>query len=408
MFIPTVPVGTLNCPPVYAYHLLLTQRRILFASLLQNPVTMLIIERHRGFTNPTMIELCHLFQIYCTICLTHTCLCPTDIPPVYAAAMQTAIAEVCACILDLLHKEGFAKIVNDLPRMAVSPILTPLLQGMSEVDHHLYFNNVIVPNPPLWSSTPSPAIPVPLPPSDKKDTPSTIINPGTPPIRAISVDSTSSLSSYQSVPAQLPPPQVATPFNPCHLHRSRQTIFQGGLISRNARSLNAQGARMVRVIITDVEAMAAAANAAGTRKDPIDVDVPMHNNPTPHPPTPGPIYDPNLPCFQCQSRDYIKRIVPTTAVLTATGWPLAITNQFVQNKNVDSVERRDILSPTVHLMTTGMITISLRMRDMLGTELVTQGNKGGNVMVFFSFLPSPYGLIISPSTYGYHVTWLPM
>ena len=67
---------------------------------------------------------------------------------------------------------------------------------------------------------------------------------------------------------------------------------------------------MVRVIITDVEAMAAAANAAGTRKDPIDVDVPMHNNPTPHPPTPGLIYGPNLPCFQCRSRDYIKKNCP--------------------------------------------------------------------------------------------------
>ena len=129
MSIPTIPIGTLNCPPIYTHHLSLTQR-ILFASLLQNPVATLIIERHRGFTNPTMIELCHLFQIYCTIHLTHTHLCPTNVPPVYAAAMQTAIAKAHASILDLLHEEGFAKIVNDLPRMAVSPILTALLQGM--------------------------------------------------------------------------------------------------------------------------------------------------------------------------------------------------------------------------------------------------------------------------------------
>ena len=73
-----------------------------------------------------------------------------------------------------------------------------------------------------------------------------------------------------------------------------------------------------------------------------------------------------------------------------------------------SVERRDISSPTVHLTTIGMITMSSRMRDILGTELVTQGNEGGNVMVFLSLLPSPYGLIISPSIYGYHVTQLPM
>ena len=105
-----------------------------------------------------MIELCHLFQIYCTICLTHTHLCLTNVPPVYVAAMQNAIAKVRASILDLLHKEGFAKIVNDLPRMAVSPILAPLLQGMSEVNRHLYFNNIAVPNPPLWSFALSPAI----------------------------------------------------------------------------------------------------------------------------------------------------------------------------------------------------------------------------------------------------------
>ena len=63
--------------------------------------------------------------------------------------MQTAITKAYASILDLLHEERFAYIINDLPRMIVSPILTPLLQGMSEVDQHLYFNNVAVPNPPL-------------------------------------------------------------------------------------------------------------------------------------------------------------------------------------------------------------------------------------------------------------------
>ena len=172
-----------------------------------------------------MIELCHLFRIYCTILLTHTHLCLTDVPPVYVAAMQTAITEARASILDLLHEEEFAKIVNDLPRMAVSPILAPLLQGMSEVDHRLYFNNIVVPNPPLWSSALSPAIPVPPPPSNRKDTPSTVVDPGTPPLRAISVGSTSSLLSYQSVPAWLPSPQVTVPSNPRCLCQSRQTIF---------------------------------------------------------------------------------------------------------------------------------------------------------------------------------------
>ena len=118
-----------------------------------------------------MIELCHLLWIYYTIHLTHTRLCPTDVPPVYVTAMQTAIAEAHASILDLLYEEGFAYIVNNLPRMAVSPIFAPLLQGMSEVNCCLYFNNVTVPNPLLWFSTPSPAIPVPPPPLDREDTP---------------------------------------------------------------------------------------------------------------------------------------------------------------------------------------------------------------------------------------------
>ena len=66
-----------------------------------------------------------------------------------------------------------------------------------------------------------------------------------------------------------------------------------------------------------------------------------------------------------------ERIVPTTTALTAIGQPLAITNWFVLNENVDYAERRDISLPTAHLMTTGMIMMSSRMRDMLGTELVT-------------------------------------
>ena len=103
-----------------------------------------------------------------------------------------------------------------------------------------------------------------------------------------------------------------------------------------------------------------------------------------------------------------ERTVPTTAALTAIGWPPAITNQFVLNENVDYVKRRDILSPTAHLTMTGMIMMSSRMRDMLGTKSVTQGNEGGSVMVFLSFLSSSYGLTISPSTYGYNIIQLPM
>ena len=67
---------------------------------------------------------------------------------------------------------------------------------------------------------------------------------------------------------------------------------------------------MVRAIIADAEAMAVAANVAGTREDPIDVDAPAHNNPAPRPPTPEPIHGPNLPCFQCRSRDHIRKNCP--------------------------------------------------------------------------------------------------
>ena len=45
---------------------------------------------------------------------------------------------------------------------------------------------------------------------------------------------------------------------------------------------------------------------------------------------------------------------------------------------------------------------------MLGTELETQSNEGGSVMVFLSFLSSPYGLTISSSMYGYNITWSSM
>ena len=103
-----------------------------------------------------------------------------------------------------------------------------------------------------------------------------------------------------------------------------------------------------------------------------------------------------------------ERTVLTTIALTATGQPLVTINQSVQNKSVGYAKKRDILLPTALLMMTGMIMIPSRMRNMLGTELVTQGNEGGSVMGFVSFLSSPYRLTISPSMYGYNVTWSPM
>ena len=113
---------------------------------------------------------------------------------------------------------------------------------------------------------------------------------------------------------------------------------------------------------------------------------------------------PISPAFNADQGTTSERTVPTTVALTTTGQPLVTTNQFVQNKSVDYAKRRDTLSPTALLMTTRTIIISSRTRDMLGTELVTEGNKGGSVMVFLSFLYSPYRLTISSSMYEYNVT----
>ena len=52
--------------------------------------------------------------------------------------------------------------------------------------------------------------------------------------------------------------------------------------------------------------------------------------------------------------------------------------------------------------------MSLRMRDILETESVTQGNEGGSITDFLSLLSLPYGLIIFPSTYGHNVIRSPM
>ena len=106
----------------------------------------------------------------------------------------------------------------------------------------------------------------------------------------------------------------------------------------------------------------------------------------------------HCPSVVCQVRDNFRTLCIT----------LVITNQFVQNESVDYAKRRDTLSPTALLTMTGTIMMLLRTRDMLGTESVTQGNKGGSVMVFLSFPSSPYGLTISLSMYRYNVTQSPM
>ena len=107
------------------------------------------------------------------------------------------------------------------------------------------------------------------------------------------------------------------------------------------------------------------------------------------------------PAFNAGLGTTLGRIALTSIALTIIGQLPDTTNQSVQNGSAGYAKRRDILLPTALLMMTGMTMTSLRMRNMLETESVTQGNKGGSVTVFSLFLSFPYGLIISPSTYGH-------
>ena len=117
---------------------------------------------------------------------------------------------------------------------------------------------------------------------------------------------------------------------------------------------------------------------------------------------------PIFPAFNAGQGTTLGRIAPTTVALTAIEQLPDITNQSIQSKSVGYAERKNTLLPTALLTITGMTITSSRMRDMLGTESVTQGNKGGNITVFPHFLSFPYELIISPFTYGHNITWLPM
>ena len=94
---------------------------------------------------------------------------------------------------------------------------------------------------------------------------------------------------------------------------------------------------------------------------------------------------PTSPAFSVNQGITLGRTILTTVALTTTEQPQVTTNLSVQSKSVDHAERRDILLPTALSMTIGMTMTSLRMRDMLGTESVTQGNERDNVMVFLFF-----------------------
>ena len=114
------------------------------------------------------------------------------------------------------------------------------------------------------------------------------------------------------------------------------------------------------------------------------------------------------PTFNASLETTLGRIAPTIIALTAAEQLQDTTNWSVQNRSIGYAEKKDILLPTALLMMTGMTMMSLRTRDMLETELVTQGNEGGSVTIFPYFLSFPYGLIISPSTYGHNITQISM
>ena len=91
------------------------------------------------------------------------------------------------------------------------------------------------------------------------------------------------------------------------------------------------------------------------------------------------------PTFNASLGTILEIIVLTTIALTATGQLPDTINLSVQNGSVGYAKRKDTLLPTALLMMTGMTMMSLRTRNMLETESVTQGNKRGSVTVFPSF-----------------------
>jgi hypothetical protein len=139
-----------NQMPIRSSRLLYSQCRILYSTLLANPVATMLLEQNPLFGNyPVLTDLFTLFRTFSTLRLVHQQISPQDLPPIYAMAMQTAIAEARALILDMLHSEGMGEIVDTLPEGAVLPILRPILEALSPSQHAHY----------LWSASAAPAIP---------------------------------------------------------------------------------------------------------------------------------------------------------------------------------------------------------------------------------------------------------
>jgi hypothetical protein len=115
-----------NQMPVCTSCLPYPQRRIFYSTLLANPVATMLLEQNPRFGNrPVLADLSMVFRTFSTLRLVHQQISPQDLPPVYAMAMQTTIAEARALILDMLHSEGMGEIVDALPEGAVYPSSAP-------------------------------------------------------------------------------------------------------------------------------------------------------------------------------------------------------------------------------------------------------------------------------------------
>jgi hypothetical protein len=92
-----------NQIPVRTSRLPYPQHRIFYSTLLANPVATMLLEQNPRFGNPPVLaDLSMLFRTFSTLRLIHQQISPQDLPPVSAMAMQTAIAEARALILNML------------------------------------------------------------------------------------------------------------------------------------------------------------------------------------------------------------------------------------------------------------------------------------------------------------------
>jgi hypothetical protein len=149
--------------------------------------------------------------------------------------MQTAIAEACALILDMLHSEGMGEIVDTLPEGAVLPILRPILEALSLSQCAHY----------LWGASAAPAVPA-RSPSPSPST--TTVNPHSPSIATTT--SATSLESFRTKIDDPRSPPMSPTQHPRRLRRNGTRIFSIGALP-TVVSLTAAGRIAADAIIDD-------------------------------------------------------------------------------------------------------------------------------------------------------------